>query len=403
MNVAVEKNRFRNGMKTIKVSEAVWDSALDNNLANIIVRDNLNGKLITQDNHEFINMCSCSYLGLDVHPKLIEAAIDALRQQNRLLLSISAIRIKTERQFQAENILSEIFGGNVTTALSASAASAGVLPLIASGYFTKDVKPVMVFDKKSHFSMAYIKPICADETDVLTCEHNDLDFLEDVCKKHKQVAYIADGAYSMGGCAPVKELLALQQKYGLFLYFDDAHSVSIIGETGEGLVRSSMDEINDLTIIAGSLGKAFGAAGGYLTYNNPNWHHTIVRYGGPLGWSQPPNEPALGAIIASAEIHKTSELTTLQQKLNANVNYFDSKIITKDKGNGLPVRLIPIGCPDKTMAISKELFRLGYYVAPVFFPGVPRGQDSIRIMIRADIATNDLDVIINTVKQYQLA
>ncbi|HBL27689.1 MAG TPA: 2-amino-3-ketobutyrate CoA ligase, partial [Acidobacteria bacterium] len=82
-------------------------------------------------------------------------------------------------------------------------------------------------------------------------------------KKYPRVAYVADGAYSLGGTAPVEGLLELQDRYGLFLFFDDSHSLSVTGAMGEGYARSLMpDQLNPLTTIVASLGKAFGGSGG---------------------------------------------------------------------------------------------------------------------------------------------
>src|SRR4029079_9312560 len=105
-------------------------------------------------------------------------------------LAITRIRLRLNLLEEFEYQLTQLMGVRTICAVTCSAATAGVLPLIASGHLTEDGQPrVMVFDKFCHFSMSLIKPICADETMVLTSPHNDMNFLEDICRKHSYVAY----------------------------------------------------------------------------------------------------------------------------------------------------------------------------------------------------------------------
>lgn len=97
-------------------------------------------------------------------------------------------------------------------------ANLGAMPILASGVLTGGAKPVVAFDRHAHLSLAYHKPVVADETRVETIAHNDIDALESLCRKHQVVAYVCDGVYSMGGNAPIKELRELQERYNLFLY-----------------------------------------------------------------------------------------------------------------------------------------------------------------------------------------
>ena len=237
-------HRFRNNAKAVEVGNPAWQAAADNQLLDNSVRYIGNDRLERQsDGHRFINMISCSYLGLHSHPWVLEGARAAIDSEQTFALSASRLRIRFSIIDELEAGLSALYRARCVSAISTAVASAAVLPLIASGHLTDDGEPrVMVFDKFSHFSLNYIKPICADEAPVYTSPHNDLNYLEDMCKKHKRVAYVADGAYSLGGIAPVKELMELQDRYGLFLFFDEAHSLSMYGERGEGIVRSMMPE-----------------------------------------------------------------------------------------------------------------------------------------------------------------
>jgi 7-keto-8-aminopelargonate synthetase-like enzyme len=385
-------HRFRNNAKAIPIGNRAWQDAEDHGLLGIRVRPAAGDRLLALSGQPFVNLSSCAYLGLQSHPALVEGAIAALRREQIIAISMSRLRIQDHLLGEVEEGLSELWGARTIVTLSASSATTGVLPLIASGHLADDGEPrVMIFDQHCHFSMNLIKPICADESEVLAAPHNDLDFVEDACKRYRRVAYVADGAYSTGGSTVLDGLLALQDRYGLFLFFDDSHSLSIRGERGEGLVRSRLGpELNPLTIVVVSLNKAFGAGGGAIMLGAPQHEAVLCRFGGPLAWSQMPGVATLGACLASIDVHRSPELARLQARLRANVDLFDQLIPTADRGNGLNIRLVPIGEEESAVACSGRLLERGYYTSAVFFPIVARGKAGLRVMLRADNRPQDI-------------
>ena len=384
-------HRFRNNVSAINYGNQAWSRAYENGLINLRVDYETPNVLRRIDGHEFVNLCSCSYLGLHSHPAIIEGAIEALRSQGAMDLPITRIRLRLNLLEEFESLLSELMGARTICAVTSSVATAGVLPLIASGHLSPDGKPpVMVFDKFAHFCMDYIKPICADETTVLTCPHNDVNYLEDLCKKHERVAFVCDGVYSMGGVAPLKELFELQDRYGLFLFIDDSHSLSVCGRKGEGHARSLMSEVNPLTVIVASLGKGFGSNGGIIMLGPKDREEVLTRFGGPLAWSQGLNVAGIGAGIASAKLHNTPELGRLQKALQDNMALFDELVPTEQRGNGFPLKVIRVGETEKAVAASAAILERGFYTSAVFFPIVKKGDAGLRVMLRADNTAEDI-------------
>jgi 7-keto-8-aminopelargonate synthetase-like enzyme len=381
---------YRNNDKLIGLGNTVWQAAADQGLINITVDYRSNNRLVTDSGHEFMVLCSCSYLGLNRHPAVIQGGIDALTRWGTTGLSLAEVRVRLNLLKDLEGQLRQQFGGPVLPGVSCSALTAGILPLLASGHLDDGRPRVMVFDRFSHFSMAYAKPVCADESLVLTSPHNDLNYLEDVCRKYPRVAYVADGAYSMGGVTDLAGLLELQDRYGLFLYFDDSHALSIHGEHGEGWVRSRI-EMNPLTIVVASLAKAFGAAGGIAMLGDEALFDLLYRNAGPVAWSQNMEVAAIGHALGSLSLHRTAELGALQRRLQANIAYFDSRFPTEHAGNGLPIRKITVGDEDRALRLSRELYEHGYYCSAVFFPIVARGEAGVRVMMRADIEPEELE------------
>ncbi|HVR97476.1 MAG TPA: aminotransferase class I/II-fold pyridoxal phosphate-dependent enzyme [Thermoanaerobaculia bacterium] len=395
-------HRFRNNASAIRYGNPAWEEAREHHLIGLRIKVADHDRLVEEGGHTFVNLCSCSYLGLHNHPALLEGAIAALRREKVMDVPISRVRMQLSIIDELESRLSSLFRARSVSAITASAASLAVLPLIASGHLSDGEPPVMVFDKFCHFSMNIIKPICADETQVLTSPHNDMNFLEDVCKKHPRVAYVADGAYSMGGCAPIEELLELQDRYGLFLYFDDSHSLSVCGERGEGYVRSRIPgDLSPLTVIVASLCKGFGAAGGVIMLGPKEHESILLRWGGPMAWSQKLNTAGAGACLASIDIHESPELGQLQQKLRDNLALFDEQVETEQKGDIFPIRLLVTGAEERATECSGRIFERGFYTSAVFFPIVERGKAGLRVMLRADNRPEDIltfcDVARNTV------
>lgn len=219
----------------------------------------------------------------------------------------------------------------------------------------------------------------------MTCPHNDMNFLEDLCKRNDKVAYIADGAYSMGGVADMESLRYLKDRYGLFLYMDDSHALSAVGTCGIGLVRPKIPTLDDDCLIVASLAKSFGASGGLVMLGSERQKILIQRYGGPSNWSQSLNSAAIGAGRASIQLHRTLEFAELQDRLQSNIKLFDTLVPTKQFGSNMAIRLLFCGKAEQANSVAIELADLGFFTSAVFFPVVAQDQAAIRITLRADM------------------
>ncbi|MEU7574824.1 aminotransferase class I/II-fold pyridoxal phosphate-dependent enzyme [Micromonospora sp. NPDC049240] len=384
-------HRFRDTAKMMRLSQGNWREAESGGLINLHLDCRPDGTLHDPETgRSFRNLSSYSYLGLNTHPAVVQGAIDALTAQGCVGLGITPTRMRPSVLRQAQDQLSEIWRAQCLLALSCSVATAGLLPLVSSGHLVDGRPRVTVFDKRSHFCMDYVKPICADEAPVLVAPHNDLDFVEDACKKYGRVAYVADGAYSMGGLADLDGLLQLQDRYGLFLWMDDSHAISVMGDRGEGYIRSAVDRLNDLTLITGSLEKGFGCSGGVVMLPDSVDPALVNTFAGPMCWSQSPSVANMGSVLAAARLHAGPELNVLQTRLRANLDYFDSRVPSESAGSILPVRALPVGDRDLAVDLSRRLLAEGFYCAPVYFPVTSRGREGLRVMMRANLGEDDL-------------
>lgn len=385
---STQRRRHRNTAAVIQTTQAHFDEAHRRALMAVYCRP-ADGRAISlararRQGAVVTDYVRCSYLGLDNHPLIIQGAIAAIEDYGTIHWSCARTRLNFAVIGTLEERLSQLFKARVIAYSTVMVANLGALPLLASGTMTGGQKPVMVFDQFAHASLAIHKPIVADETRVETIPHNDLDALERICRRHPLVAYVCDGVYSMGGCAPISELLRLQERYGLFLYIDDAHGVSIFGVRGEGFARSRLpDELGERTIIAASLGKGFGASGGVLMLGTALQEALFRCYSAPHAFSASPNVAALGAAVASIGIHSSSELPARQSQLAERIAFFDARVRTGQQGSPLPIRMIRIGDEFDAIGLAEQLLDDGFYTSVTFFPTVARGQAGIRICLTA--------------------
>lgn len=390
----------RNNQKMIPASESAWRVAQEANMLGIRV-DATRGQNHFREldsGHEFANLCSCSYLGLNSHPGVLQGGIDALRAEGITGLSMAEFRIRLGLAEQLEHELAALYGGPVLPAVTSSALTAAILPVLGSGHLTQSEPLVMAFDKHAHFSMQFVRPIVADETLVVSVPHNDLNAVEDLCRKYPRVAYVCDGVYSTGGSTDLSDLLTLQEKYGLFLYIDDSHGLVIQGARGEGYVRSRLPELNERTLIVASIAKAFGSTGGIAMLGSRK-HYDFLYRTGPMGWSQALRTAALGTSLGSIAVQRSPELAQRQAQLARNIALFDEHIATAQRGDGLHIKVVEVGEQDKAVALSRRLYQRGFYCSAVFFPIVPVGRAGIRLMLRGDLPTEMVLAFIGHLKE----
>ena len=334
--------------------------------------------------HSLLDFVRCSYLGLDNHPEIAAGAIDAVKDYRCLHWSCARTRLNFALSTTLEEDLADLFGASVIVYSSVLAANMSALPLLASGHLTKEQKPVIVFDRFAHATLAFHKATLGAETAVVTIDHNDVSTLEEICRQNPLAAYICDGVYSMGGAAPLDQLLSLQQKYGLFLYIDDAHGISLFGRQGEGFARSQIPgALGDRTIIAASLGKGFGASGGLLMFGSENHEKLFRQFAIAHAFSASLNVAGLGAALASARLHRRVDLLHRQIALGERIEQFDRLFETPQRGLPLPIRTIRIGDEASAISTARKLIDRGFYTSAIFFPTVPQGEAGLRVCVTA--------------------
>jgi 8-amino-7-oxononanoate synthase len=389
------RRKFRDLRSVMDRSEAGFELAYGQGVMGLVGRPGA-GRTMSIRGHSapIVDFARGSYLGLDMHPDVLEGGIAAMRQYGALQCNTARTRMTFEIADQLEEDLSQLFGCRAVLSSLVLTANMAVLPLIACGAFTGGRVPTVVFDRFAHATLAYHKPVIAEDAEVVTIEHNDLNALEDLCKKNQQVAYVLDGIYSMGGEAPIKELMTLQDRYGLFLYIDDAHGTSVFGKRGEGFAREAIGAaISERTIIVASLGKGFGAAGASLLLSSEEQERLITRYGVPYAFAIGPNTAVIGASLASAKLHRGPELQNRQDRLQKLLHRFDELVDTAQCGHKMPIRMVRLGDDHLAISCGQWLLQRGYYLTAAFYPTVAKGEAGLRLCMTADHSMKDIEAV----------
>jgi glycine C-acetyltransferase len=342
---------------------------------------NLNGKKV-------VNLSSNNYLGLANHPRVKQAAIDAVNKYGAGAGAVRTIVGNYDLIEDLEVILAEFKREDAVMCFQSGLnCNIGAIQAIV------DRGDLIISDELNHASI--IDGVRLSKADRAIFKHSNMFNLEQILQEksenYNNVLIITDGVFSMDGdLAKLPEIVALAEKYGAMTYVDDAHGSGVLGESGRGTV-DHFKLHGRVDFIIGTLSKAIGVVGGYVASKKETkiWLSHRAR---PLLFSTALPPAATAAAIESVKMLMESEEYT--DKLWSNADYFKEKLakLGFDTGHSeTPITPVMIGNEAKTMQFSKALLDAGVYVSGIVFPTVPLGKGRLRVMISASHTKEDLD------------
>ena len=356
--------------------------------------EQIDGRHLKIHGRHCLSFSSCSYLGLELDPRLIEATIDAVRRYGTQFSS-SRTYVSAPAYGELEGLLEELFGGPVLVAPSTTLAHLTTLPVLVGE------RDALLLDQQVHESVqSAAAQLHSQGTRVGRVRHSCIDRIESWLRtfsgRCERMWYCCDGVYSMlGDYAPIPELLELLQTHEqLHLYVDDAHGVGWSGPRGSGTVLSRLQS-RDRVFVAASLNKSFAAAGGAVVFPSAELRDRVRMRGGSTRYSGPIQPPMLGAAVASARIHLSDELSLLQEELQERIclrnelaKEWELPLVSNEE---TPLGYVGLGSPRVAQRLTEELLALGAYTNVASYPAVPANRSGVRFAVtrhhsRGDVA-----------------
>ena len=200
-----------------------------------------------------------------------------------------------------------------------------------------------------------------------------------------------------GDAAPLREIVALKEKYGAWLMVDEAHATGIIGENGRGLA-DKLGVGGQIEIQMGTLGKALGASGGYICGSRA-LIDLLVNRARSFIFSTAPVPAAAAAATAAIQFVQSAEGETRRKHLRARVAELQSQIANRK--SQIPGAIIPIIIGDEAKAVeaAAKLREQNIFVPAIRYPTVARGKARLRVTLTASHSADDVSTLARALAQ----
>jgi 5-aminolevulinate synthase len=351
-----------------------------------------------------VNWCSNDYLGMGQHKVVIDAMHTALDQTGSGSGGTRNISGTSHYHVALENELAQLHskpGGLLFT----SAYVANEWTLIALSKIIPDI--VFLSDSKNHASI--IEGIRHSGADKMIWKHNDMSDLEEKLRENRiqkrTSCIVFESVYSMDGdISPISSVCDLAKKYDAMTYIDEVHAVGLYGETGAGYLQTIGETRVD--IINGTLGKAFGVQGGYITGDKVVIDAIRSVASGFIFTTSMSPVLCAGALASIKYLKDHNELRDQQQLQVKKLKYKLNKVGIEVLEDAC-THIVPVMVRDskRCKAMSDELLNEhGIYIQPINYPTVDKGTERLRIAptpFHTDAMISDLvEALIKVFEKY---
>ncbi len=364
------------------------------------ILESAQGKSVTVDSGEMLNLCANNYLGLAQHPEVIAAAKAGLDRWGYGLASVRFICGTQSIHIDLERKLSDFLGMESTILYpSCFDANGGLFETLL------DDQDAVISDQLNHASIIDGIRLCKAQR--YRYKNNDMADLEQQLiaadKADARFKLITtDGVFSMDGTiAQLNQVCDLADQYNALVHFDDSHAVGFVGTHGRGTHEhcSCMDRVD---ITTGTLGKALGGASGGYTSGRKEIIALLRQRSRPYLFSNTVAPPVVAG--ANKALDLLTDSTELRDKLESNTRFFRQGI----EQVGLSIvpgthPIVPIMLNDARVAteFAERMLTKGIYVIAFSYPVVPKDKARIRTQISAAHSRDDLQRALDAIAEVQ--
>jgi len=343
----------------------------------------------------FLLLSSNNYLGLTNHPYIKKKSIEAIKKYGTGSGASRLISGNISLYEYLEKKIAEFKGCETSLVFSSGyAANVGTI----SSLVGKD--DIVFSDELNHASI--IDGCRLSRAEIFICPHKDIASLEHGLKRAKKYPkrlIVTDSIFSMDGdLAPLPEIVKIAEKYDAILMVDDAHATGVLGKKGRGSAEFFGVE-NKIDIYMGTLSKAIGSVGGFITGSKKLIDYLINRSRSFIySTGLPPG--ALAASIAAFEVIEKD--LSFKDRLWNNVNFLKTGLehIGYDTMN-TKSQIIPIllKSEKRTIKAMNYLYENGIFVPAIRPPTVPEGKSRLRVTVMANHSKKDLEYVLEVFKR----
>lgn len=355
------------------------------------------GPVVSIEGRKVIMAGSNNYLGLTSHPKVKEAAINAIKKYGTGCSGSRYLTGTIDLHIELEERLARFLGKEAVLLFSTGYQTAqGIIPtLVQRGDY-------LISDKDNHACIVAGNLIAKGATvDLLRYKHNNMDDLERVLNKLPKDSaklIVSDGVFSTGGeIVELPRLVKLAKANNAKLLIDDAHSVGVIGKGGRG-TASEFNLVDEVDLTMGTFSKTFASLGGFVA-GEAKVIDYIKHFAPALIFSASPTPASVASALAALEILEAEPERVDQVIYNAQ---FVRKGLIDLGFNVVSSRtaIVPVivGSDELAFVMWRKLYDSGVFVNAFISPGVPQGRQMMRTSYMATHEEQHLQAIIDTFK-----
>ena len=351
--------------------------------------DDTEGNVVRMGDKELVMVGSNNYVGLTTHPKVRQAAIEAIEKYGTSCTGSRFLNGTLALHHELDRRLAEFIGKEAALCFSTGYQTnlGTIAALVGKG-------DVAITDKEDHASI--VDGCNFSKGTMKRFRHNDMDHLKHVLESVKDadgVMVIIDGIYSMDGdIAPLPEIVELCKRYGARLMVDDAHSLGVLGK-GHG-TPAHFGLTDEVDLVMGTFSKSLASLGGVIA-GDADVIFYIQHYARPMIFSASMPASAVAAVLAAVEVLETEPEWVERLWDNAYYMLEGFKNLGYNTGaSETPIIPIIIGDEFRTIGLWMGLFEEGIYTNPVISPGVPPGTERLRTSYMATHTREHLDFVL---------